>query len=540
MAEATQQISNSNWKGETVLIRDQYYVFKITLYNTVTKRPLNLPFKVVENLVIEENLSTWWTKGWLTINNNFEVMERATAVKGNPLSTNQNQNAFFAFRHDGRNRINIRIDTVPNGNNLIKSENWSMNYDFVIYDIEDIETDSSIIKLKKIYFIDERYQILAERNIPWSTSTHGSAGEIAKQRNVPISYLLDSERKMVPNDAIKSIIQTAGCNDFALSPEQQSQINVGFDDSGSIAKPNISLANFDDDNWSTIDTNEDNSIFYTSPANSNALNDINHMLSFAKGKENDPIFLRLNRFSKKWSLVSLSDIFSKGLQIERISIQDGLEPQTKVYIPRAALFDDSGKILNVFSGRTSVMRNYKFASMAPIDDMRLTNRPVHKMDFTTGVYNIYFEENKIENVFENIKNLGRKGLYTFNGGNGLGGNQIWLNINQTKTQGISLENSFITQGSPDLMMVKMLKDVVFLNQALYFQSDGLTLRQPGTFLFVDRADSADRNLFDDKFLGQWLINKVVHYFDSSKYLTDVYATKIDGLHNHWDVLDKNW
>ena len=535
----TQDISNSNWDGEVVIIRDQSYIFRITLYNTVTKRPLNLPFKLVENLVIEENLSTWWTKGWITIINNFEVIERAS---DNPLSTDQEQskeqNAFFAFRHDGRNHINIKIDTVPASNNIIENKNWSMDYDFVVYDVEDIETDSSVLKAKKIYFIDERYQTLAERNIPWSTSTHGSAAESAKQQNIPISYLTDVERKMVPNEAIKSIIQTAACNDFTQSSGQQGQVNVGFDKFGSIINPNISLANFDDDNWSTINDDPDNLIFYTSPANSTALNDVNSMLSFAKGPDNDPVFLRLGRYNKKWSLVSLSDIFSKSLQIERMSIQDGLEGGVKAYMPRAATFDDSGKILNVFSGRTSIMRNYKFASMAPIDDMRLTNRPVHMMNFSEGIYNIYFEENKIENIFNNITNLGKKGLYSFN--KEYGGNKIWLNINQTKIQGISLENSFLTQGSSDLMMVQMLKDAIFLNQALYFQSDGLTLRQPGTFLFVDRDGSSEINLFDDKFLGQWLINKVVHYFDSTKYVTDVYATKIDGVNKHWDVLDKNW
>jgi hypothetical protein len=530
-------VSNSNWKGESVLIRDQHYVFKITLYNTVTKRPLQLPFKTIENLVIEESLTNWWTKGWITLNNNFEVIERATAVKGNPVSRNQEQNAFFAFRHDGRNRINIRIDTVPNGNNLIKPENWSMNYDFIIYDVEDIDTDSSIVKLKKIYFIDERYQILAERNIPWSTSTHGAAAQTAKQKNISVSYLLDSERKMTPNESIKSIIQTAACNDFTLGTEQQAEINVGFNDAGSISNPNISLANFDDENWSTIDSSAENTIFYTSPANSNALNDINNMLSYAKGPENDPVFLRVNRFNKKWSLVSLTDIFSKALQIERLTLQDGLEPQTKVYTPRAALYDDAGKILNVFSGRTSIMRNYKFASMAPIDDMRLTNRPIHMMDFSTGIYNIHFSKNKVDSILDNINTIGKKGLYTFEKD---GSNQVWLNINQTKSKGISLENTFLTQGSPDLMMVKMLKDVVFLNQGLYFQSDGLTLRQPGTFLFVDRSDSSDINVFDDKFLGQWLINKVVHYFDSTKYVTDVYATKLDGLNKHWEVLDTDW
>ena len=63
-------------------------------------------------------------------------------------------------------------------------------------------------------------------------------------------------------------------------------------------------------------------------------------------------------------------------------------------------------------------------------------------------------------------------------------------------------------------MISMLKDFLMLNQALYFNATGLTIRTPGKFLFVDRDSStADKNPFDDKFLGQWLITKIVHYFD---------------------------
>lgn len=533
-------------KGDVVLIKDQYYLIRIVFYNTVTKKPLSLPFKIVDSLVIEESLTNWWTKGWIILKNDFEVIERSTTAK-TTSDTEKNQNitstdAFFVFRHDGRNRINIKIETLSNGNSLIKPETWTMDYDFVVYDVEDIETNSATSKLKKIYFIDERYQILSERNIPWSTSIYGPASDIAKQRNVSVSYLTDIERKWNANESIKSIIKTAACNDFTLGKEQTSELKVGFDSGGSIDNPNLPFDNIDDDNWTITNTNDPNNlVFYTSPANSKAIDDIEYMMDYAKGFDNDPVFLRIDRYTKKWSLISLSDIFSKAKQIERMTLQDGLEPQTLAYIARAALFDDNNeKILNIFSGRTSVMKNYKFAAMAPVDDMRLINRPTHTMDFSTGTYSIHFEENKAEKIFENLETLGKKGLYSFLN-NTNGPNQIWLNINKTKLQGLSVENAFYTQGPPDMMMVKMLKDAIFLNQALYFQTEGLTLRQPGTFLFIDRSDSSDKNAFDDKFLGQWLINKVVHYFDSSKYITDVYANKIDGLHNHWSVLDdKNW
>lgn len=531
-------MATSNNNSETVLIRDQLLAFRILFYNTIMGEPLLLPFKAVDELVIEENLMNWWTKGYITINNSFENIERGRKKPVDDKSLEwknlKARDALFAIRQDGRNRINIKIETAPRGNNFITPENWCMNYDFVIYDIEDIETNSSIKKIKKFYFIDERYQIMAERNIPWSTSTHNEA---AKSGLSP-STLTDIERKMLPNDAIKSILKTAACNDFTLGGLQTSEIKVGFGDiSGSINNPDIPFDNIDEDNWASTDQNPNNLVFYTSPANSNVRKDIQTMLSMAKGPENDPVFLRFGRYDKKWSLVSLTDIFSKAKQVERMFLQDGLEPKTLTYKPRAQLIADNNNILNYHSGRASTIRNYKFSSMAPIDDMRLKNRPIHKMDFATGVYSIYFEENKAEKIFENINNLGAKGLYTFGTGEG---NQVWLNINKTKLDGLCLENSFISQGPDDMAMVQMLKDSVFLNQALYFQTEGMTLRQPGTFIFMDRTDSSDVNLFDDKFLGQWLVNKVVHYFTNSKYITDVYANKIDGLHKHWDVLDKKF
>jgi hypothetical protein len=69
---------------------------------------------------------------------------------------------------------------------------------------------------------------------------------------------------------------------------------------------------------------------------------------------------------------------------------------------------------------------------------------------------------------------------------------------------------------------------LLLNQALEFDSIGLTIRTPGKFIAIDRDNntSAEKNDFEDKFIGQWLLAKVTHNFNGNKYLTNTVSVKI--------------
>jgi hypothetical protein len=520
--------------GELVSLRNQLYKIRITMYNNMDK-PVFIPYKVVMGLTIEETIINWWSKGWIILQNDFEVLEKGA----NPdlftesKDSYKENNYIYKFRHDGRNKINIRISTVSD--DILDEKLWTMDYDFIIYDVEDMESINSVKKAKKFYFIDERYQIFSERNIPWSTSTHGDAAK----SGTPVWSLPDSQRKMNPCDAIKSIINTASCNSFVTSVKQ-GEIKVGYDyEHGSIDKPDIPLNNINNELWNKGYISPDYNVFYTSPSNSTVIDDLDFMLNHAVGDKKDPVFLRLSRYDKKWELLSLKDYFFEAKQLEQLLLDDGMDPTSKAYVGRASLQKDNKKIINFTSPRASLIRNYKFSQMAPIDDLRFTNRPIHMFDFSSGTYNIHAKDNKIESFYENFKEICTSGgLYSFSSTSGNG--QIWMNINKTKKEGISVENSFLTQGSTILNSVRMAKDMLFLNQSLYFQNEGLTLRTPGNFIFVDKVDSSDKNLFNDKFLGQWFITKVIHYFDQNMYVTDVYSNKFDSSQKHWDVIDKKY
>jgi hypothetical protein len=531
-------------KNSIAQIRDQHYNIEIEMYNMINS-PFIIPFKNVEALVVEESLENWWVKGWIILKNDFEIIERGskaviekTASSGGQVSikeTASKVDPFYHFRHDGRNKLHIRI--MPIGD--LPENLWEMNYDLVVYDIEDMPSSNSIRKSKKLYFVDERYQLFSERNIEWSTSTHGPASK----QSAPVWSLPDESRTMNSNMAIASIIQTAAGND----PNNVSglkEVKVGFTELGSIVKPDIPIDNINLQKWNSdgaLASPSETSIFYTSPANAKVIDDLKYVMHYTKGSDNGPVFLKFDRTkNKEWHLWSLTDFFSKTEQIERLILQDGIESTQNVYIGRAPV---TGKdnIINFTNGRASLIKNYKFSPMVAIDDARITNRPMHHYDFSTGEYSINYEDNTATKVVEKLKEIASNGLFNFTGGS-KGVPQLLLNVNKTKQAGLNLVNHLSVQnhGPSNFNQIKMIKDSIFLNQGLYFQSEGLTFRTPGKFIFVDRVDSNDFNAFDDKFLGQWFVTKVVHFFTQDQYLTDVVATKIDCFNKNWEELDSNY
>jgi hypothetical protein len=527
-------------------LRDQMFHVEVWMYNQIDNnfKPFAIPTYFIEALAIEETLMTWTVKGWIVLANDFEILERGA------ISTeiNSQVKAPFAFRTDGRNKISIRIFPIINTENSVEnskglpSEYWEMQYDFVIYDIEDLQTESAAKKLRKFYFWDERFQIFTERNVEWSTADnvinpYATMGAKDELRTIPASL------------AIKSIIQAASSNTSDVT--KHSDIKVGSTKGPQgIAEPDIPLDNFDDNNWD--EGSEDSLIFYTSPANNCVLEDLSYISENLKASDGSCLFLGLDRYTKRWSLIPLTKFFENASnnQIERLVIQDNQaltqteQNKQSMYTSRAPFkYEENSPIKNFQSSIASKILTYKFSPMVATDDIRITNAPIHNYNFSSSEYNIYFKENSVEKFLDKMKKSAGSqnntqnggGLYSFNRSN-----QLLLNLNQTKTKGLMLSNNFIprTFFPKDASSVSMMKDFLFLNQAIYFSAPGLTFRTPGKFVFIDRdASSAEINPFDDRFLGQWMLVRVVHMFTKDKYVTDVVATKIDSHEKWWEELD---
>lgn len=523
-------------------IRDQLYYIEIWMYNQLDgEKPFAVPFSFVEGLAIEEALFDFNIKGWIVFNTNAEILERG-AVDGETKIK-----APFIFRTDGRNKISIKIYPIPNTSNLIDvgpseqnlpKDKWEMSFDCVIYDVEDLPTNSAQIKLRKFYFWDERYQYFLERNIEWSTSIQGRALYRPNDNVQDIYQLTDIERAVPASFAIKSLIQTSA------NPDNGNNTKIGYTEGSTIDRPDIPLDVFslDWDNGYNINnkiTNDrEDLVLYTSPANSCVLDDLNYLLQNAVSKEGNPIFFRYGRSSveKEWNLFGLEEIFknSRENQVEHLIVEDGIPPQ-KPYIPRA-YSEFSNDIQNFMSGLASRIKEYKFSPMVSIDDNKLLNMPLHHYNFSTAQYDIFSEKNTVTEVADKLTEAGKTGLFGLN----QAGSHVLMNINNTKKEGIMLKNlnsyrRFVPSILPKLIM---MKDALFLNEALSFTANGLTIRSPGRFLFIDSVNSNENNPFDDRFLGQWMITKVVHVFSKTNYITEVVANKIDTFSKIWNIEDR--
>jgi len=523
-------------KRFTVSINNQFFHIEIWLYNQIEgMKPFPVTFKMVNSLAIEETLMDWFVKGWIVFENDFEVLER-----GWP---NENIKAPYIFRTDGRNKISLKIYPISNdtelygitkNNESLPKDKWEMSFDCVIYDVEDLPTGNAQKKLRKFYFWDERYQIFSERNIEWSTSFQGL--QSLNENNVENTYKLkDSERTIPANFAIKSLISSVG------------KFPVGYTEGNSIDNPNVFLDTFStvwDSGYNKTNpftNNREDLIFYTSPANSTVLDDLEYILASSISEKGNPVFLRFGRSSvdKSWSLISLERYFqeSEKEQVERLILEDGIE-STKPYVARAQTNYEINDINNFISGIASRITQYKFSPMVSLDDQRIQNSPLYQYDFNISSFLINSVENTAKKVVEKMEETGKEGLFSLN--NSRYGSHVLLNLNKTKQFGLMTTNMFSPRPFiPSVFpRVQMMKDALYLNEAVSFVSNGLTIRSPGRFIFIDHANSSETNPFDDRFLGQWMITKVVHLFTKGNYLTEVVANKIDTFSRLWPMEDK--
>ena len=529
IASSTVNSSINNVDPKFILkIRDQKFYVEMWMYNQLDGfKPIPIHTYFIEKLVIDEKLDLWNTSGYVILSNHFEIFERGA------LSDNSGDNNFgcnYLFRSDGRNKISLKIYPIMDDGVQLDPKYWEMNYDFIIYDIEDIPSDDASEKFRKFYFHDERYQTFLERNIEWSTSDN----EYQKIN----SNAKDDVRSLNTSLAIKSIIRAAASND---SNPSSPVIKIGNKNGPSnIENPDIPLDNIDDSNWDS--GYPDSKILYTSPANSTALNDLNYVLEYSKSKDKSPLFLLLNRYNRAWSLISLKDILKKGSdnQIERFLLADGAtsDEKNKPYINRAPV-DSSSYIKNFQSGLASVINGYRFVPMVNIDDINLVNKPLHKFDFSNSAFNLNFKGNLSTDLLNNMKENVADSLYSFQ----LKQGQLLMHLNKTKTSGLNTKNLFTSRTfiPTDASYLKMAKEFLFLNQAIYFSAMGLTFRTPGMFVFIDRKISqGDPNVFDDKFLGQWLLTKVTHVFTKTSYDTEIIANKIDSFNKWWKEIEDKY
>ena len=480
------------------VLNQQQYVFEIKLHNDSGELLCN-PATIL-HMMIEDDLHFWPVKGFVVIENAYEIIERKLS---NSSSGNSSNKPPFTFKNDGTDYIDITIYPL-NGDQpdqfKYPDKIWKIMYKCVIYDKEDYLVPNSSVKMKKFYFWDVDYQKMLADSIQWSTAT--SMGNKAVQAGYDPAQGRDDERKMKTGEAIKYYLQESKL-DF--------QINEDIFDLGS------------------------NKIFYTTFQNLNIWQNVEYMLNEHLSKKEDDktdiCVFNKDRFTGKFELEPYHKVFKKAgnkpedpkeYQIEHLFFED-VGSVEKVPIYKAPINREVTTDIDIKLGR---IKKYQYIDTSSVDNTELFNtRPIYTYDFKNKTFSINMKDSNV-NILKNKISEYRITERLLGAPEPI----LPLTDNQKTNKKIlptysirSTKGSVLKKGLGSLLYTEM-----FLNLGIYIELEGASFRRSGRFVGIDRQTFSDCN-FDYKLCGQWFITKVKHIFCGEIYTNEIVAVKLNSF-----------
>lgn len=471
----------------------------------------------IVDLSIENTIADWFTQGTLTLYNSNELIEYLSK---------------YTFRSDGEDILRIRI--IPRDLNIqglpsldIEKNRhlWEMNELFSIYDIEDVTPQSgggtpakALKKFKKLKFWDLRYQIMLTKNIEYSTALSPNA-PIGINSSLP---LLDENRSIPTGIAIDEIIKKS--------------LNYSF-----LARTglNIDADKYWDEGGRTI--------FYTSGADTTCVEDLDYVKSrhissiqfdtsapdlclFSIERSNDGLgFFSLKPFSKIFKNAGTNQPGPD--QIEHFYLYaDAKEESQGIPSFRSPVAPSTTRDITLRD--YSYITSYELTDISPLVNAGdFASYSVHSFDFLKRQFNIEFKAHNNKNAQKIFQEKYVSQLYK---NNKSGNSNFLLGLNnKAKLTNQSTVPIFNTEGDADKPEIRAISGLyrllytgLFQNTCINFTVPGLTLRQAGKFIAIDRPTGSIENTFDDKICGQWFVINVIHTISNGAYYNNITAVKI--------------
>jgi hypothetical protein len=524
MSDLPSTITNLyDYSDKVVRINDDgLYYHNIVLFNP-DGDVVRLKQSGIKALVLEDKLDTFYHKGYLIYENRFDVLENIAPItppqnKSNQFYNEANKNFFKGYRFRGDGRDFLYLDIMPDvqgkGSSVIQGnfdeddkKIFNLRFVFSIYDSEDTLGESSDLKYKKLYFHDISYQIMNEKNVYFSTAD--------LIQNEQIILLNNQDRSVQTGIAIKELIKK-------IFPEEENY--------------KVKFSEFWDQGGS--------SIFYSSPAQSKAIDDLKYLMDFhvSTSESNyDMCFLRKERYTDEWKLMSYNDLFERAYEAASAVTNLGLgglggQEMSEVFF-LAFPTDPSSKPdvtnrvpdvrNNLFTfNNSSVIDQYEFTNISGMDVQNdLVSHPVHSHNFETNTFRIDITNNNIDKAQE---------IYYNNYVEKMKGEQnnpaSNLSLNKYRSQQKNIKNVFSVSSESQNQRFsfgrnQILKSALYLNNCIKFKIKGNTSRQAGKFISIQRNNPIPDNTFDDKNLGIYLILNCQHLFTDTSYDNEIIAVK---------------
>ena len=511
-----------NYDDQVVQINDLLYKYNILLFNPDLD-VVRIKQSAIKTLFLEDSLDNFYHTGYLIYDNKFDVIESLNSLQSNFYSTpslmdgTQRGTGSKGYRYRGDARDFLLIDIMPEvapgtirkGNTNEKDQRiFNLRFTFSIYDTEDIRGDKLNEKYKKLYFHDSTYQIMTEKEVYFTTSDYIEEKDVIRLNN--------QSRGIDTGIAIQNLIKKT------FNPEEG--YNLKFSDK-----------------WDRGGS----SIFYSSPAQYKAIDDLNYLLSFhvsSPESDYDNCYLRLDRYTDEWKLESFKDLFKTAFLNSPSLSQFGLSessgpglvesfflgmpmdesttPDVQTRIP-----DFAGNMITY--NDSSVLNRYEFTNISGKDSQKeIVSHLVHSHNFNTNTFRIDFQNNSLDTASQTYYNNYVKNLKG-SGGNAPASN---LALNQYRTKQQNIKNVFTISSESQTQRYsfgrnEILYSSLFLNNCIKFRTKGVTSRQAGQFISIQRHNTVPDNYFDDKNLGIYMIIRCEHVFVDQKYFNEIFAVK---------------
>lgn len=492
------------------IIDNQKYIFKATLFNPDGDN-LTLTKAQVKELRLYDNIFQPWVKGEIIIDNTEQALERfRTNPVDKELKPGSQEIQGYTTRGDGRDFIRIEIIPLNTGdqgydeNSEEFNKLFGLRYFFNIADENPVDINN--MECLKYTITDYDLEILHERKAFFS-----SAQLLVNPGS--ITDLNNKDRESLTGDCIKKILSLGLNGDDIIRKSEDP-------DTGDITTPKFESGS--------------GKIFYSSPANASAYDDLMYVLKRHIGgsDKQDFSFLKKQNHTGEYTLQSASHLFSKAfvssrntggeLFIENFTITGSSKEDTNIIE-----VDKKSPDASLEFGEKSEILNYRFFNTpGKLYKEKIKTEAVHSYDFKNKKFNIDLIHN---NAVAGKEKFSELFVAPLKGKNGKPSPN--LPLTEMQKQNLTFNNVFSEYGdNPDIRksygINKLLRNALVTNMGVELIVKGQTLRRSGTFFSLDRAGDYLDNTFDNKLLGIYFIAEVQHEFvNDTEYYNKVIGIK---------------
>lgn len=511
LISTSRDLSNNNTEFRNI-INNNPYRFNIGLF-TADGRYQQLKIGAINSLVLVDNFTNFYHKGYIVINNTFDATERIADFK-NQENLVSNSNSFkpekgFIFKGDSRDVLIVDIMPVLTEDTTYDYENdkdadkaFKLSFNFSIYDTEEILGGSPGEKFKKLYFWDMYYELLREKNSYFSTANYVDDSDVSNADN--------TERGILTGNALKAFL-TEFFNE--------------------------------DDGWPiTIgETFEEGSttLFFSAPAGFKGVDCLDYITSrHVSSSPNgyDQAFLRIERNSSEFNFQSIANIF-KGALDSSNSNSTAQIGENYLETFKLGLYSDENNFLiesidytppnALFLDKYGTINNFNYDPMPGVYTQQdLVSVLVHSYNHDERQFDIHQTQHTIQstlstydsNYVKPFDSVSFKGAYpNFYPG-------------EYRLQQKNVKNIFTVIGDNPIQKFsagrnRALFNSLFLNNTVLFKVPGSTHRQAGKFIGINRDGSYAWSDFDSKILGVYFVLEAKHIFEGNEYFNELRCIK---------------